>query len=144
MERSIVMADLPEIRVTQAPLDLAVVPTALIADCDRAPMAIGAPMACMSKRSRFAGEVLTIRAGSLAQWKALELAQPGQVLVISCDGRRDRAEFGAVFVQVALDKGIAAIVTDGLLRDRDEIASLELPSSRDDCRAGEGLDAKNA
>lgn len=103
------------------------VPTAVLADTDRVVMALGTPVAPMGKLSCFVGEALTIQAGSLAQWKALELAQAGHVLIIACQGRRDRAEFGAIYAQIAVRTGIAAIVTDGLIRDRDEIAGLGLP-----------------
>lgn len=127
MQRSIVMAEISTAAATDVVAAFADAPTALIADCDRAVVALGAPIAAMTKRSRVVGEALTIRAGSLAQWKALELARPGQVLIISCNGRRDCAEFGAIYVRIALAKGVAAIVTDGLIRDRDEIAELDLP-----------------
>lgn len=81
----------------------------------------------VAPRPAFIGPAIPISAGSLAQWKALELVQPGDVLVIACGGRRDRAEFGAVFAAIAQARGVAAIITDGLLRDRDEIAELALP-----------------
>jgi 4-hydroxy-4-methyl-2-oxoglutarate aldolase len=110
-----------------APLDgLADAPTALLADAHRAVIAIGEPLRSLGGRASFVGEALTIHDGSLAQWKALDIAHAGQVLVIAADGRRDRSEFGAIYATLAARKCIAAIVTDGLLRDRDEIARLDI------------------
>lgn len=109
------------------PLDgLAATPTALLADAHRSVTAWGEPMRNFGGERRFVGEALTVREGSLAQWKALDLARAGQVLVIACGARRNRAEFGAIFVGIAAAKGLAAIVTDGLLRDREEIAGLDI------------------
>lgn len=120
------------------------VPTALLADTDLSVKALGEPLRNFGKKQAFVGEALTIRTGSLAQWKALDLARAGQVLVIATGGRRNESEFGGVFVNLALRKGIAAIVTDGLLRDRDEIRQLDIavfacgshPSSPDDPQQG--------
>lgn len=100
-------------------------PTALLADAHRSVAAIGEPLRNHGGGVRFVGEALTIHPGSLAQWKALDIARAGQVLVIAAGGRRDRSEFGAVFATLAARKGLA-IVTDGLLRDRDEIAALDI------------------
>jgi 4-hydroxy-4-methyl-2-oxoglutarate aldolase len=120
------------------------VATALLADAHSSVGALGEPLRNFGKRRYFIGEALTVRSGSLAQWKALDLARSGQVLVIATGGRRNESEFGAVFVKLALRKGIAAIVTDGLLRDRDEIQQLDIavfacgshPSSPDDPQQG--------
>lgn len=118
--------------------------TALLADAHPSVSALGEPLRNFGKRRYFIGEALTIHSGSLAQWKALDLAHAGQVLVIATGGRRNESEFGAVFVTLALRKGIAAIVTDGLLRDRDEIEKLDIavyacgthPSSPEDPQQG--------
>lgn len=103
------------------------VATSVLGDTTREVRVAGWPLSMVAPRPSFIGPVVTIGAGSLAQWKALELARPGDVLVIACGGRRDRAEFGAVFAGIAQARGIAGIVTDGLLRDRDEIAALSMP-----------------
>lgn len=101
-------------------------PSALLADAHRDVHALGEPLRHFGGKAAFVGDALTVQAGSLAQWKALDLAHAGQVLVIASGGRRDRAEFGAVFVKLALAKGLSAIVTDGLLRDREEIGLLDI------------------
>ncbi len=99
-------------------------------------------------KSSFVGTAVTIGSGSMAQWKSLDTSTSGQVLVIAAGGRRDSAEFGAIFAELARRRGVAAIVTDGLLRDSEEIGRLELavfacgthPSSpRDDTQGRIGM-----
>lgn len=109
------------------PSKLHSVPTAAVLDADVGAAGIGSPIAATGGASAFSGVALTVTYGSLAQWKALDLAKAGDVIVIATQNRRDCAEFGAVFVEIAKAKGVAAIVTDGLLRDKDEIAALGLP-----------------
>lgn len=107
--------------------DLRDVPSSVLADVTRDVRAAGHPLAMVAPRPGFIGPAVTVAAGSLAQWKALDSMQPGDVLVIACDGRRYCAEFGAVFAAIAQARGAAAIITDGLLRDRAEIAALNIP-----------------
>jgi 4-hydroxy-4-methyl-2-oxoglutarate aldolase len=109
------------------PVELEGVATALLADAHRGVGTLGTPLRSMGGRNRFSGIACTVVAGSLAQWKALDLAEPGQVLVIARGARRDRSEFGAIFAGIAQHKSIAAIVTDGLPRDSEEIARLDIP-----------------
>lgn len=103
------------------------VPTSVLADTTREVGVAGHPLGMVTPRPAFIGPAVTVAAGSLAQWKALEDVQAGDVLVIACGGRRDCAEFGAVFAAIAQARGVAAIITDGLLRDLEEIAALVLP-----------------
>lgn len=103
------------------------VATSVLADASHAVRAYGDPLKSWSAVSHFAGPALPVAAGSLAQWKALEIAEPGDVLVISCGARREQAEFGGVYVVIAEAKGVAAIVTDGLLRDVDDIRERRIP-----------------
>lgn len=102
------------------------VPTSLLADAHRSVRSIGTPLRAWSSPI-FVGSALPVYAGSLAQWKALDLAQPGDVLAIACGSRRTQSEFGEIFVGLAKKKGVAAIVTDGLLRDAAEIEAIGLP-----------------
>ena len=126
MKQSIELKRLPEAVSVGILEELENVPTALLADTDDGVVSLGEPLVAMSRRTSFIGEALTISTGSMAQWKALDLARAGHVLIIAAQGRPE-AEFGAIYVQLALQKGVAAIVTDGLLRDREEIAQLDLP-----------------
>lgn len=126
MKQSIELKGLPESASIGNLGEFKDVPTALLADTDHGVVALGAPLVAMTQRASFVGEALTISSGSMAQWKALDLARAGHVLIIAAQGRPE-AEFGAIYVQLALRKGVSAIVTDGLIRDREEIALQDLP-----------------
>lgn len=125
-QESLAIADpLPRLPATQWE-SLRGVASSVLADAHRSVRAIGWPLRPWSMPG-FVGTALPIGAGSLAHWKALDLAQPGDVLVIACGQRRHLSEFGAIYVAIARKKGVAAIVTDGLLRDAEEIEAIGLP-----------------
>ncbi|MBL8265965.1 RraA family protein, partial [Steroidobacter sp.] len=126
MKQSIELKHLPAAVPAEILQDFKDVPTALLADTDDGVVSLGQPLVAMTSKTCFIGEALTISTGSMAQWKALEMARRGHVLIIAAQGRPE-AEFGAIYVHLALQKGIAAIVTDGLIRDREEIARLDIP-----------------
>lgn len=58
--------------------------------------------------------------------KALKDAQPGEVLVIDCQGSK-RAVAGELFSTEALRKGLAGIVVDGACRDVQKLRTLNIP-----------------
>ncbi len=68
----------------------------------------------------FCGVALTAHAGPadvLGVYAALEIAEPGDVLVIAVDGYRETAVLGDVVAEIARNRGVAALVTDGCVRD---------------------------
>lgn len=68
------------------------------------------------------------RAGdNLAVHRALEMARPGDVLVVNGQGDTTRALLGGLMAARALDVGVAGVVLDGAVRDVDEIAAVGLP-----------------
>jgi regulator of RNase E activity RraA len=84
----------------------------------------------LSVHSRCAGTALTVltRDGdNLAIHRALDDAQPGDILVINALGGTTRAVFGDLLAEVCLAVGVAGVVIDGLTRDRDAIEALGLP-----------------
>ncbi len=66
-------------------------------------------------------------ADNLGALAALELAQPGDVIVIACDGFDGVGVVGDRFAGMARNKGLAGIVVDGLVRDRPGIRSAGMP-----------------
>jgi 4-hydroxy-4-methyl-2-oxoglutarate aldolase len=67
-----------------------------------------------------AGPALTCETGPadvLAALAALDVAQPGDVLMIAAGGWTGTATIGDLFAGAARNAGIAAIVTDGAVRD---------------------------
>lgn len=53
----------------------------------------------------------------------IDRAQAGEILLIACDGRLDTAICGEILAETARRKGIAGMIVDGALRDRDTLAA---------------------
>ena len=78
----------------------------------------------------FAGTAITVNArpvDNLIVYQAMKLAQPGDVLVITNDNSTSSAVIGDLVAGMAKNIGIAAIVTDGLVRDLDGLLKVGLP-----------------
>lgn len=79
---------------------------------------------------RFAGPALTARCGprdNLAVYVALRVAQPGDVLVLRTGDHLEAAVIGDNVAAIAKNLGIAAVVTDGLVRDLEGLEEVGLP-----------------
>jgi len=79
---------------------------------------------------RMVGPALTVLASAgdeLLTLKAFELAQPGDVVVIAGAWNDQSSVLGGVMSWMAKVRGIAGIVTDGLVRDLEQITDSELP-----------------
>lgn len=80
--------------------------------------------------TRFVGTALTARAGArdnLAAVAALDFIEPGDVLVIAAQGFAETAVLGDNMARIAKRRGAVAVVTDGAVRDVDEIRAIGLP-----------------
>jgi 3-hexulose-6-phosphate synthase/6-phospho-3-hexuloisomerase len=79
---------------------------------------------------RMIGRALTVRTypGDWAKpVQAIDLAEPGDVIVIDAGGVGP-ALWGELATHSALQKGLAGVVIDGALRDSDEIIDLRFPA----------------
>ncbi len=77
------------------------------------------------------GPALTVRTrpgDNLMVWKAIDVAQPGDVLVIATYGHSTVSTFGEFVVMAAKAKGVAGIVCDGLCRDISGIRATGVPT----------------
>jgi 4-hydroxy-4-methyl-2-oxoglutarate aldolase len=82
------------------------------------------------ERVSFVGPALTCECGAndnLAIMAALVLGQPGDVVIAACDGFSATAGVGDNLAMMAKNKGFAAVVTDGMARDREGIVAAGLP-----------------
>ena len=83
------------------------------------------------------GRALTVAArpgDNLMVHHALEIARPGDVLVVVTGGNTTNAVFGELMCRAAIARGLAGVVIDGALRDVASIASLCFPAfSRSVC-----------
>ncbi len=105
------------------------IPVANIADCMNR-------MSCLDSRlyplnhAPLLGVALTVKTtggDNLLLHKALDLAKPGDVIVVAGGGTAHRSYAGEIMVRYAVSRGIAGFVVDGCMRDRDEIRSLDFP-----------------
>ncbi len=60
--------------------------------------------------------------------KAMELASPGDVLVVSTIGNTTSAVFGELLCRTAVRAKLAGIIVDGAVRDVDGLAALHFPA----------------
>lgn len=99
-------------------------PVANIDDCMNRMAAVDARLEPMN-RAPLLGVAFTVKcpAGdNLMFHKALDLAQPGDVLVIAAGGSMSRALCGEIMATYAKSRGLAGFIIDGCVRDRDELA----------------------
>src|SRR5262245_9867149 len=77
------------------------------------------------------GRAVTVRcrpADNLMVHKALQIAEPGDVIVVATCGNTTSAVFGELMCHTASAKKIGGIVVDGAIRDVDGIRRLGLPA----------------
>jgi len=75
------------------------------------------------------GPALTVKArpgDNLMAMKVIDLAQPGDVIVISSDGEANLSVWGGIMSMMAARKGIAGVVTDGVVRDVSQCREADL------------------
>lgn len=76
------------------------------------------------------GTAITVRAplgDNLMFHRALDIAQPGDVLVVDGGGCMERSFAGEIIITYAEKKGLAGIVVNGALRDLDGILRSSMP-----------------
>lgn len=79
---------------------------------------------------RFVGLALTCWCGpndNLALMAAVARASPGEVIVAATESFAGAGMAGDLVVGMARNQGVAALVTDGMVRDRDGIVAVGLP-----------------
>jgi RraA family protein len=79
---------------------------------------------------RLVGSALTVRtvAGdNLMIHKAIEMGQPGDVIVVEGGGDLGRALLGEIMSKIGQKKGIAGYVVDGAIRDAEAIKEMGFP-----------------
>lgn len=87
-------------------------------------------MPLQGPQSVAAGNALTVRVrqgDNLMIHKALELARPGDVLVVDGGACLERALVGEIMMRLAIARGMAAFVIDGAVRDAAAFAASALP-----------------
>jgi 4-hydroxy-4-methyl-2-oxoglutarate aldolase len=84
----------------------------------------------VSKKSQLCGTALTVDAGpgdNLAPWAALEIAKPGDLIVITTGEYLNCSVVGDIYAGMAKNAGVGGIVTDGVVRDLPGINDVGIP-----------------
>lgn len=107
----------------------AAIPAANLGDVMHRMQTMGGPFHAYGGRRRAAGPAFTVKARSgdnLLLHRAVDLAQPGDILV--CDGNGDLsvALMGDLMLGHAMRRGLAGAVIDGAVRDIASLARMEI------------------
>jgi regulator of RNase E activity RraA len=107
-------------------------PAANVADCMGRLSAISSQIRLLSSPPSeiMVGVALTVKTrpgDNLMIHKALDLAGPGDVIVVSNEGDRSQSLIGEIMVTYAQFKGIAGLVLDGPIRDIGAISQMAIP-----------------
>lgn len=105
------------------------IPSAIISDCLGRNVG-GLGLRPYHGRGHMCGSAITVRVrpgDNLMTLKAIQMARPGDVLVVDGSGDQTRAIIGGIMRAMALKAGIAGIVVNGVLRDRDDWLDGKMP-----------------
>lgn len=119
---------------------LGAVATSILSDCMNRMQSLDAGIRPITAGLRFCGPAFTVQSVESDNWgahQALELAKPGDVLVLAARGGMHSAVWGHVMTVAAKNRGLAGVVIDGCIRDAVENRADTLPIfARGICPAG--------
>lgn len=121
-------------RGTSAPADvvkaLGALATPVIGDNMARLFAGGAGIRPLHGEARLAGSALTVRTrpgDNLLVHKAIEMIEPGDVLVVDAGGETTQAILGEIMMQLAKQRGAVGFVVEGAVRDVDAFREAAFP-----------------
>lgn len=103
---------------------------AAVSDCLERAQAMDGGIQPLDPNVRLVGQARTVRCtvgDNSALHAALDLVEPGDVLVADAGGFLGNAVWGGLMTEAAQRKGIAGLVIDGAVRDRTEIVAAAFP-----------------
>jgi len=106
------------------------VPVANVSDCMSRMTAAGSRLRPMHKTGRLSGPALTVKCrpgDNLMIHKALEVAEPGDVIVVDAGGDLTNALIGELMVTYAMSRRLGGFVMNGAIRDLEMIAAGSFP-----------------
>ncbi|TDR95688.1 RraA family protein [Enterovirga rhinocerotis] len=106
------------------------IPTPIVSDNMGRLYAGGASLRSFHDGSAMIGSALTVRTrpgDNLMVHKAIDMAEPGDVIVVDAGGDMTNAIIGEIMLNIAASRGVAGFVIDGCIRDSDAIARASLP-----------------
>lgn len=121
-------------RTSVASLELvqafAKLPVANVSDAMHRVTAAGPSLRPMHASGGMAGIALTVRCrpgDNLMLHKAIDMAQPGDVIVCDAGGDLTNSLMGELMLAYAVKRGVAGFVLNGAIRDLDAIRKVNLP-----------------
>ncbi|MGE6319841.1 RraA family protein [Pseudomonas oryzihabitans] len=106
------------------------VPVANVSDSMHRMTAGGSRLRPMHRQGLLAGPALTVKArpgDNLMLHYALDIAEPGDVIVVDAGGDLSNALIGEMMVAYAVKRGVAGIVINGAIRDAANIGAGDFP-----------------
>jgi regulator of RNase E activity RraA len=106
------------------------IPTAIISDNMHRIFAGGTGLRPLHGDTVLCGSALTVRTrpgDNLMVHKALDIAKPGDVIIVDASGDMTNAIIGEIMLNYAISRGVAGFVIDGAVRDSAAIAKGGLP-----------------
>lgn len=106
------------------------IPTAIVSDNMNRMFAGGTALRPVHRSGILCGPALTVRTrpgDNLMVHKALDLAQPGDVIVVDAGGDTTNSIIGEIMWSYARTRGVAGFVIDGAVRDTAVLAAGDLP-----------------
>nr|WP_198981016.1 RraA family protein [Herbaspirillum sp. ASV7] len=110
--------------------NFAAIPVANISDSMARMSAGGARLRPLHRGGKLAGAALTVKSrpgDNLMVHKALDLAEPGDIVVVDAGGDLSNAIIGELMVAHAIQRGLGGIVIYGAVRDLDAIQAGSFP-----------------
>jgi 4-hydroxy-4-methyl-2-oxoglutarate aldolase len=105
-------------------------PTGWVVDANGRMGAIDYRIRPLTRATRFCGVALTVQTrgrDNLAPYAAIEYAQPGDVLVVTTGDYQEASVAGDIMIGMMKNQGIAAFVTDGVVRDIEGLNAVGIP-----------------
>lgn len=105
-------------------------PVANVSDSMSRMTAGGSRLRPMHASGGLVGPALTVKTrpgDNLMLHKAIEMARPGDVIVVDAGGDTTNSLMGELMLARAIERGVAGFVLNGSIRDADEIRSVNLP-----------------
>lgn len=106
------------------------IPVANIGDCMNRRACIGASRIKPMNGAPLLGTAFTVKCApgdNLLFYRAIDMAQPGDVIVVDAQGELSNAITGELMLTWVEAKGLAGVVIDGAIRDAGAIKKMELP-----------------
>lgn len=105
-------------------------PVANVSDSLHRMLGAGPRLKMMHRSGGMAGPAVTVKArpgDNLMLHKAIDLAEPGDVIVVDGGGDLTNSLMGELMLAHAINRGVAGFVLNGAIRDVDAIAKANLP-----------------